>query len=67
MLYFFYFIVFGRISVMKLEDNDRFEKVVENVIVLDKRMVIKICVDIECNFYMKLKVLFEYLIVFDVL
>lgn len=52
---------------MKLEDNDRFEKVVENVIVLDKRMVIKICVDIECNFYMKLKVLFEYLIVFDVL
>lgn len=67
MSYFLYSIASGRTSAMKSEDNDRLEKVAENVTALDKRMVIKICADIECNFYMKLKASSEYLTTFDVL
>ena len=67
MSYFFYPIASGKTSAMKSEDNDRLQKVAENVTALDKRMVIEFCADMECNFYMILKAPFKALAAFDVL
>ena len=65
--FFFYPIASGKTSPMKSEDNDRLQKVAENVTALDKRMVIKLCADMECNFYMLLKAPSKALAAFDVL
>ena len=65
--FFFCPIASGKTSAMKSEDNDRLQKVAENVTALDKRMVIKLCADMECNFYMILKAPSKALAAFDVL
>ena len=45
----------GRTSAAKSEDNDRLEKVAENITALDKRMVINFCADIERKVHKKLR------------
>ena len=66
-IYFFYPIASGRTSAMKSEDNDRLQKVAENVTALDKRMVIKFCANFKCKFSIELNAPSRYLAAFDVL
>ena len=42
---FLYSLEPGRTSAVKSQDNDRLEKVADNITALDKRMVIKFCLD----------------------
>ena len=52
---FLYSLESGRTSAVKSQDNDRLEKVAENITALDKRMVIKFCADIERKVHKKLR------------